>query len=93
MRPLALLEGGRKDKQAGVKIDKNRLNAGASLCRGNREDASGSLTRPSSWETLMYSILGTNQLAIRKARLSDGGIFNGLQPSKMAAHPCAAGSA
>jgi hypothetical protein len=44
-------------------------------------------------ETLIYSILGTNQLAIREARLSDGSIFNGLQPSKMAAHPCAAGSA
>jgi hypothetical protein len=44
-------------------------------------------------ETLIDSILGTNQLAIREARLSDSSIFNGLQPSKMAARSCAAGSA
>jgi hypothetical protein len=42
---------------------------------------------------LIDSILATNQLAIQEARLSDGSIFNGLQPSKMAARPCAAGSA
>ena len=41
----------------------------------------------------MDSILGTNQLAIQEARLSDSSIFKGLQPSKMAARPCAAGSA
>jgi hypothetical protein len=44
-------------------------------------------------ETLIYPILGTIQIAIREARLSGGSIFNGLQPSKMAAYPCAAGSA
>jgi hypothetical protein len=41
----------------------------------------------------MYSVLGTNQLATREARLSDGYIFNGVQPWKMSARPCAAGSA
>jgi hypothetical protein len=44
-------------------------------------------------ETLIYSILGTNQLAIREARLSDSPIFNGLQPSKMPVRSGAAGSA
>jgi hypothetical protein len=41
----------------------------------------------------IYSILATNQLASQEDRLSDGSIFNGLQPSKMAALPCAAGTA
>jgi hypothetical protein len=42
---------------------------------------------------LIYSILATNQLAIQEARLSDGSIFNGIQPSKKAARPCAGGTA
>jgi hypothetical protein len=42
---------------------------------------------------LIDSILAINQLAIEEARRSDGGIFNGLQLSKMAARPCAAGTA
>jgi hypothetical protein len=42
---------------------------------------------------LIDSILATNQLAIQEARGSDGYIFNGLQPSKMAVPPCAAETA
>jgi hypothetical protein len=46
-----------------------------------------------SKEMLLYSTLATNHLAIQEARRSDGPIFNGLQPSKIAARPCAAGTA
>jgi hypothetical protein len=42
---------------------------------------------------LIDSILATNQLAGQEARRSYGFIFNGLQPSKMEARPCAAGTA
>jgi hypothetical protein len=44
-------------------------------------------------EMLIDSILATNQLASQEARLWDGAIFNGLRPSKMAARPCAEGTA
>ncbi len=43
-----------------------------------------------SRETLIKAILGFNQLAPREARLPGRSIFNGLQPSKMAGHPCPA---
>ena len=39
---------------------------------------------------LIKAILGFHQLVPREARLPGRAIFNGVQPSKMAGHPCPA---